>query len=185
MGIVYDTAMEEELRSGKAHALVTTALASYVDTLAESVAVTEWNDESSSWAIYVATNRGCFESPGDPESANQILDEPQYGLCNVTLPRHRKGEEFQVKKSKSKSRPPARSKDDSLSATIDSEPLPEVDFLAGITDLVKRSRQQDLLVFVHGFTSHSSQPWPGRLNWLSTSRLMAQLWPTAGRRKAA
>jgi hypothetical protein len=146
MGVVYDTAMEEELRSGKAPPLVTTALASYVDTLAESVAVTDWSDESSSWAIYMATNRGCFESPGDAEATNRILDEPQYGLCSVTLPRHRKGEEFQVKNSKSRVSTVSASETDGPSASVDSEPLPEADFLAGVTDLLISSESKVILV---------------------------------------
>ena len=151
IGVIYDTAMEEEIRSGKAHALVMTSLASYVDTLAEAVAVIDWSDESSRWAIFVATNRGWFESPGDPEAENRILDEPQYGMCQVTLPRHRKGEEFQVKKSRSKVSLASASSGDALTATVDSEPLNEGQFLAGISELVDRSRQKDLLLFVHGF----------------------------------
>ena len=184
MGVVYDTAMEDEIRSGKAHALVMTSLASYVDTLAESVAVTDWSDDSSSWNIYVATNRGWFESPGEPEAANQVLDEPQYGLCNVTLPRHRKGEEFQVKNTKSRVSTVSASANDGASAAVDSEPLTEADFLAGVNDLVERSRQHDLLVFIHGFNvsfeSAVARTAQLALDIPFNGAAVAYCWPTQG-----
>ncbi|HET6422823.1 MAG TPA: hypothetical protein VFG20_04015, partial [Planctomycetaceae bacterium] len=84
-GILYDTAMEADLRSGKSPALLQTAYAAYVDTLAEPVAVTAWSEESCAWEIFVGTNRGVWDEDADP---NRVLTDARFGRATVTLPRH-------------------------------------------------------------------------------------------------
>jgi esterase/lipase superfamily enzyme len=170
-GIIYDTAMEPEIRSGKTHALVMSAYSQYVDTLAEPVAVTEWAETTCRWEVFVATNRDRFNSDVDTTSrhsraggnpapsavaANRCLDIPCYGVCDVLLPKRMRGKDPKMASTKkSFGILPVAGKrsaaDDELVATADSRGLSEPEFLEGINDQLSRSRQQDLLVFVHGF----------------------------------
>ncbi len=60
-GIIYDTAMEADLRSGNSPALIQSSYGEYVDTLAEPVAVTRWEETSCDWEVFVGTNRGVWE----------------------------------------------------------------------------------------------------------------------------
>ncbi len=172
LGITYDTALEDDIRSGKAHQLVTTALAQYVDTLAEPVAITEWADNTCRWQIFVATNRGWFASPGDLEAANTVLDHVEYGSCDVELSKGRRGAERSTA-------PDAKQR-----ATVDSTPLSEFEFLAGVSQQVERSRQQDLLVFVHGFNvsfdSAITRTAQLALDMPFNGAIVSYCWPSQG-----
>jgi esterase/lipase superfamily enzyme len=137
-GIIYDTAMEADLRSGKSPALIQTSYGAYVDTLSEPVAITQWTEDvSSTWNIFVGTNRGVWDEPPD---VNRVLTQPQFGRAEVTLPREKKP-----------ARLPFRGSRDVESPSMTSEPLSSEQFFAGVSDQVERSRQGDLLLFVHGF----------------------------------
>src|SRR5690349_13450292 len=57
VGIVYDTAHEADLRSGKTPILVSEAWGQYVDTLAEPAAIVGWREGVSTWEVFFATNR--------------------------------------------------------------------------------------------------------------------------------
>jgi len=156
-GIVYDTNMEAEIKSGKAPVLVKTALAHYVETLSEPVAITRWSDESCQWNVFVATNRGRFSTNDDPQGENRVLNVPKYGLCEVTIPSRRRGTEPRTESNAKgaglsfSSSASSKSADSGPLATVEATQLTEADFLEGVCGQVQRSRQHDLLVFVHGF----------------------------------
>lgn len=156
--ILYDTANEPDLRSGKPRRFGLDGAERYVETLAEPVAITEWRDDRCTWEVFVATNRGHLASPDDPTAVNRALDYVDYGRCEVTLPRNDVGLRMENEARKKKSS--AGSSDVTTVsastgaqsvATVEAARLPESEFLAGVSDQVRRSRQQDLLVFVHGF----------------------------------
>ena len=152
VGLVYDTAMESQIRSGKAPAIVQTAYERYIDTLSEPVAITAWDETTCRWEVFVATNRDRFGSTGDADE-NRALDTVRYGRSQVLLPRKRRGEDPQLtapKKTLASSSAGKRSKTPDITK-VESHALDEGLFLDGINDQLKRSRQQDLLVFVHGF----------------------------------
>lgn len=187
--ILYDTAKEAELRSGKPLRFGLDGMDRYIDTLAEPVAITEWSPNHCKWEVFVATNRGRLESPDDPEAANRVLDVVHYGRCEVTLPRNDVGLRMEEEeKRKNSPSPPAPLPEEpgrgetgkqkkSISASssavvaasaknasaasdaasgkpvgdVESARISEVAFLEGVSEQVRRSRQQDLLVFVHGF----------------------------------
>lgn len=58
--IMYDSAKEAELRSGKPLRFGLDGMVRYVETLAEPVAITEWSADHCKWEVFVATNRGCW-----------------------------------------------------------------------------------------------------------------------------
>lgn len=179
VGVVYDTAMEDQLRSGTAPALVATAYGPYVDTLSEPVAITRWSEDACDWMVYVATNRGRFLPDGADDST--VLDSPEYGRCLVTIPSRSRGQEVRASKATVKNssnegtaasndiRPAswssaatsASARGSSIAAseaassvvrsTVLSEPVSRHQFHAGVSELIDRSRLRDVLVFVHGF----------------------------------
>ncbi|MFO0975885.1 MAG: alpha/beta fold hydrolase [Planctomycetaceae bacterium] len=178
LGVVYDTAMEEQLRNGTAPALVATAYGPYVDTLSEPVAITRWSEESCDWNVFVATNRGRFLPDGADDL--KVLEVSDYGRCIVTIPSRHRGQEVRASRtgnttaennepSTSGIRPvsfssPAASAASQGSAaavseaassvvrsTVIAEPLSPVQFHNGVSDFIERSRLRDVLVFVHGF----------------------------------
>lgn len=188
-GVIYDTAMEEELRSGQAHALLQSSMVRYIDTLAESSAVTQWSDDGSQWSVFVATNRGWFAAPGEKTAANRVLDEPEYGRCEVSLPRQKRGEPLSVAiqrhgdviiPASSKSADPTQGP----WAVVASEPLDTAQFFDGVTDQIVRSRQSDLLIFVHGFNVpfESAVASAARLalDIPFNGAVVAYCWPTQG-----
>lgn len=154
-GIVYDTALESEIRSGKAPAIVTTAYARYVDTLSEPVAITAWTETACRWTVFVGTNRGILQDQTSADSANRVLESVSYGKSDVQLPRQPRGKD---PKLASKRRPKwipslasGNAENNKDHATVESNPLSAEQFLEGINDQLNRSRQHDLLIFVHGF----------------------------------
>lgn len=177
MGIVYDTAMEEQLRSGTAPALVASAFESYVDTLAEPVSVARWTDSECDWVVFAATNRGRFLPDGQDDA--RVLREPSYGRCIVTIPHRRRGQEVRAASmAENKSESPddndalsftsapassgsAVSKATSVAvsdtarnvtrASVTAEHQTSSEFHAGVSELIDRSRLRDVMVFVHGF----------------------------------
>lgn len=176
-GIIYDTAMEAELRSGKAHTFIQTSYGEYVDTLAEPVAITNWSDKSCDWEIFVGTNRGLWD---DNPDVNRVLTHPQYGRAVVTIP--------QGPREKSASLPgvPWRKKqnDNPTVAAAKSTSLSADEFLDGMRGQVERSRQGDLLLFVHGFNVGFEAALIGTaqfaLNMPFNGAVVTYAWPTQG-----
>lgn len=107
--------------------------------------MTRWADEVGDWDVFVATNRGWFAAPGDPAAANAVLEEVQYGRCAVSIPQQQRGTEVKLASDRKGS-----GGEESL-ANVESTALSTDEFLAGVNDQLERSRQRDLLLFVHGF----------------------------------
>lgn len=174
-GIIYDTAMEADLRSGKSPALIQSSYGAYVDTLAEPVAITDWSERSCEWNIFVGTNRGVWD---DRPDANRELSHPQFGRAAVTLPRGPKAAKPLV------SLPGRKPKDESVTPTVDTEPLSREQFLDGVRGQLERSRQGDLLLFVHGFNVSFDDALMGtaQLAWKMpfNGAVVAYAWPTQG-----
>jgi esterase/lipase superfamily enzyme len=196
--IMYDSAEEAELRSGKPFRFGLDGMDRYVDTLAEPVAITLWHHDKCVWDVFVATNRAVFESPDDPTAANRVLEEVHYGHCEVTLPRNDVGLKMEQEEAHRKSAL-LESTAVSMSATeptssTDSPPkgvssmlarsLDESSFLNGVSDQVQRSRQKDLLVFVHGFNvsfdSAVTRTAELALKIPFNGAIVTYCWPTQG-----
>jgi len=156
VGIVYDTAHEADLRSGKTPAFAAEAWGKYVDTLAEPAAIVNWRDGVSTWEVFFATNRG--PELGSPDTrvafGNDANSVPHYGRAEVTLPRRGRGVDPAQAPSRNRFLPVSLTKPASPDEVVqfDTVQIQEPDrFLEGVNRQLERSRQKDLLVFVHGF----------------------------------
>jgi esterase/lipase superfamily enzyme len=146
----------------------------------------------------VATNRAVFESPEDPTAVNRVLEEVHYGRCEVTLPRNDVGLKMEQEEAHRKSAllestavcmPASESTSsmDSSSKGVSSmlaRSLDESSFLNGVGDQVQRSRQKDLLVFVHGFNvsfdSAVTRTAELALKIPFNGAIVTYCWPTQG-----
>lgn len=151
-GFHYDTAYEELLNSGKSSPLVEGAWRRYVETLDEPVAITRWQDCVSTWEVFYATNRGLIPTTAGSTQArygNEVLRTPRFGRAEITLPPQQRGSDPRRSPA---STPAAANYAETQTVCFDSvrEASPE-EFAAGVQQQVLRSRQRDLLVFVHGF----------------------------------
>lgn len=188
-GLIYDTALESEIRSGMAPTIVTTAFARYVDTLSEPVAVTAWSDTDCRWTIFVATNRGIFHNDEtSTETENRVLETVAYGQSDVRLAKQERGKEPKLESKRGPKWIPAWGRggadSDKNNATATSNSLSQDQFLDGVNDQLKRSRQNDLLIFVHGFnvgfdaavirTAQLAMDMP------FNGAVVAYCWPTQG-----
>lgn len=181
-GIVYDSAMEADLRSGNTPALIQTAYGDYVDTLAEPVAITDWSENSCRWNIFVGTNRGLWDETVGRTDPNRVLDHPQFGLAEVTIPRKPRDRERTLlipglpwRKNRGDEKPVA---------AVTSPPMSSEEFLRGVRDQVGRSRQHDLLLFVHGFNVRFDEAVicaaELALNMPFNGAVVTYSWPTQG-----
>ncbi|MGC4006337.1 MAG: alpha/beta hydrolase [Pirellulales bacterium] len=146
VGIVYDTKYEDTLNSGKSLPLLEQAWRPYVEVFDEPAAVVGWRDGVSTWEIFYATNRDVL-----PESVaasrerygNVALSQARFGRAEVRVPKRLRGVD------------PKRA--DEATPSDDAVALEQVrgadwsTFVAGVDDQLRRSRQKDLLLFVHGF----------------------------------
>ena len=201
--IQYDTALEEQLKSGKPLRFGLDGMERYVDSLAEPVAVTEWSADHCKWDFFVATNRGCFESTStDPLATNRVLSKAQYGRCEVILPRNDVGlrmiEEEQRQKNRNvlvshtdgqrdSSQPPLAQipvAQRPVATQVNAAPISKDSFLAGVSDQVQRSRQKDVLVFVHGFNVSFHEAVAGTaevaLKMPFNGAIVSYCWPSQG-----
>ncbi len=141
----------------------------YRDTLAEPVAVVDWEDGvSTTWQILYATNRGRMPNSPLTETiyGNEVTAAVDYGYCDVTLLDRKRGADPQVETTPAPSWPQrvagwfgrateSAETDDAVSvptAALDRvRPLDSDIFFDYVNHVVARSRQRDVLVFVHGF----------------------------------
>ena len=157
VGIVYDTAHEADLRSGKVAKVAAEAWAPYVDTLAEPAAIVRWNEGVSTWEVFFATNRDASEAGDDSRArfGNRPVRVPLYGRAEVTLPKRSRGVDAATESSSRGLLRGPRSDSPDVSEKFvrfdDVRVQPAADFLAGVNSQLARSRQKDLLIFVHGF----------------------------------
>lgn len=187
IGLIYDTSMEDELRSGKAPAIVQTAFERYIDTLAEPVAVIESTEKAWTWEVLVATNRGRFV-PGlaRADADNRVLDFVQYGRAEVFLPKQVRGQEPKMTAGGKRFGflPPGKSSSSQPVAKATSDALTDAEFLEAVNSQLGRSRQHDLLVFVHGFNvsfdSAVIRTAQVALDMPFNGAVVAYCWPSQG-----
>lgn len=198
--IMYDSEKESELRSGKPFRFGLDGMDRYVDTLAEPVAVTSWQHDKSVWDVFVATNRAVLESPDDPMAANRVLQEVHYGHCEVTLSRNDVGLKMEQEDARRKSAElkstavsiateaadsstVSTTTEDAVGSTV-AHQLDQSSFLNGVSAQVQRSRQKDLLVFVHGFNvsfdSAVTRTAELALKIPFNGAIVTYCWPTQG-----
>lgn len=189
VGIVYDTAHEADLRSGKLPALVQDAWGDYVETLAEPAAIVGWQDGVSTWEVFFATNRSKLggSATSRAEFGNEVLAEPLYGRAAVTLPKRRRGADPAVAGRRSGLLPVAFSRPKAEGEVVrfqSVEACESAAFLNGVNSQLKRSRQKDLLLFVHGFNvdfdSAIVRAAQVALDVPFNGAIVAYAWPTKG-----
>lgn len=167
--ILYDTALgrqESEIQLTSAQVEVRDR---YRDTLAEPVAVVDWEQGvSTTWQILYATNRArtLNQQPHGTAYGNSVTGDVEYGYCEVSLRERERGEDPQSESQPTPSwsqriagwlgtTPEPEATVESASpanATLDKvQPLDHEVFFHYLRHLVARSRQHDVLVFVHGF----------------------------------
>lgn len=157
IGTVYDTAHEKLLTEGKAIPLLEQAWRDDIPVYAEPVAICSWQDGVSQWEVFFATNRssmGIDETAQRERFDNTPLKQPVYGRAEVTLPRRRRGVDAPTQPSKfaqllGGSNEPETPEE--LSTIDSAAQISPEDFVAGVNAQVERSRQRDVLIFVHGF----------------------------------
>ncbi len=146
-GIIYDTAYERILDSEKSLPLLEQAWRADVPLYAEPAAICGWRDGVSTWEVFFATNR---EADGESDLRHRfgtnLRDAPLYGQAHVTLPRRRRGVD------PAPERPDSGKKSNTNAVRMDVVKQVYADsFWSGVAAQVNRSRQRDVLVFVHGF----------------------------------
>jgi esterase/lipase superfamily enzyme len=156
VGIIYDTANEEKLKSGKAPVLIQQTWGEYVDTLAEPAAIVGWRDGVSTWEIFFATNRGNLGPSSEARArfGNEVRTTPLYGRAEVTLPRRGRGVDPATSVKKNPLIPAAFSRQPEADEVVQFRDVgvqEPTQFLDGVNAQLARSRQKDLLIFVHGF----------------------------------
>ena len=144
---VYDSLFEREVADGTSAVAADDPRWQYVDTLAEPVSVVEWNEgHSSTWKIFYATNRGAIKDQTQRTVGygNIVTSSPEYGICSVRLPHRERGKDVASQKQ--------GNQQEQLTSSIQSlDCLDHATFLSHLNELVQRSRQRDVLIFVHGF----------------------------------
>ncbi len=194
--IQYDTAYEEQLRSGKPLRFGLDGMERYVDSLAEPVAICEWSADHCKWDFFVATNRGIFDSEQDSMAANRVMGQVHYGRCQVTLPRNDVGlrmiEEENDKKihgelvsHRSNANLSRQTQvPQPITTKVAATAISETAFLEGVADQVRRSREKDVLVFVHGFNVGFEDALSGTaqlaLGIPFNGALISYCWPSQG-----
>ncbi len=153
-GTIYDTRHEQWLGDDQRIPLLE-VWREDAPVYAEPVAICGWQDGISTWQFHFATNRRPEAgSAGRIKYGNESLAAPQFGRARVTLPRRRRGVDIPLTSLGSQPQGDHSQAPEPVPATevIESvTPATWEQFLAGVSDQIQRSRQQDLLLFVHGF----------------------------------
>lgn len=189
IGTVYDTAHEKTLAKENHHPLLD-VWKDDIPVYAEPVAICGWEDGVSQWEIFFATNRssmGFDEIEGREHFGNMPQKRPVYGRAEVTLPRRMRGVDAPTQPSRfaqllggsqEETAPEALSTIDSAVSISDEE------FLAGVRAQVERSRQKDVLIFVHGFNvdfdSSLARAAQIALDMPFNGAVVAYSWPSQG-----
>lgn len=144
-GIIYDTKYEALLNSDKSLPLLEGAWRDYVEVLAEPAAIVASNGTRKTWEVFFATNRA-LEDASNPDQVrgnNTALATVNYGHAEITLPRRRRGVD-----------PKREAENTAAGDTVKFETVRALqawELAQGIRAQLARSRQRDLLLFVHGF----------------------------------
>lgn len=194
IGMLYDTKYEQQALSGKPQPRILDGIwEPYFETLAEPVCVTQWRNDHSVWEILFATNRG--QQPSTDESlphnySNRVLSQPTFGRSLVQVPHRKRGQE-PVRQTSGKNLFASRAKEQQSATSSDGfallqtvNSIPSVDFRKRLLDQISRSRQKDVLLFVHGFNvdfeSCLIRTAQLGLDIPFNGALVAYSWPTQG-----
>jgi len=149
IGVHYDTAYEDRLKNSDKPLpkLLEGVWDPYFETLDEPVAILSSRPEGMTWEVFFATNRQphISEAAAPIAFSNQLSPSLTFGRSEIQIPQRRRGVSPESVKSKS---PPEDVSSPFLRQLKD---VGEGPFLAGVRSQVERSRQRDLLLFVHGF----------------------------------
>ncbi|MCA8991842.1 MAG: alpha/beta hydrolase [Planctomycetaceae bacterium] len=163
--LVYDTAQEREIAGQDTppeDSLAYDYRWRYRNSLAEAVAVRQWDQDAGSvWRVLFATNRQPDTSSlsQQVEFTNTVDAQPHFGSCSVALSHQEPEieEPDNVVLATALSVLPGEwqkevSYDQSKYAAVDDKQLLSSDLFFGeLRQQVARSRQHDVLLFVHGF----------------------------------
>lgn len=156
LAVHYDTDYERTGLVKSKRALLDGVWAPYVDTLSEPVAIVDWREGASTWEVFYATNRnplGSMTNLPRMYYGNDLLLTPRYGRAEVVVAKRPRGQD--PKRSagaKSSAASSAATTGGPTTTEVDNAaPLSREDFFAGVNRQIERSRQKDLLLFVHGF----------------------------------
>ena len=192
LGMLYDTAYEKEAQSGKQrHKILDGVWEPYFDTLAEPVCVTKWDESKSAWQILYATNRATVQASSVTDSGaygNQVLSRPTFGRATVQLPHRKRGRDPQQSPRKALFASLSKKGDspdtDRLAEVTALSATPSLEFQQLLHSQIHRSRQKDVLLFVHGFNvdfdSCLIRTAQLGLDIPFNGALVAYSWPTQG-----
>lgn len=181
-GTIYDTANEQLIRSGKAPALIEQAWRDDVDVYSEPVAIVGWDEGASTWEVFFGTNRPPAEGPDEDRTrfGNGTTRSPTFGRSEIFIPSRRRGvDPRRAEDSKT------QGKSSNEGARLESVRAVAFDeFLSGVQSQVDRSRQHDVLLFVHGFNvdfdSSLIRTAQLALDMPFNGAVIAYSWPTQG-----
>ena len=136
----------------------------YRDTLAEPAAVVDWEPEvSTTWRVLYATNRRCVPRSRDimqVKYSDHCEQEVSYGAIDVTIPNRDPGAALALTPPKKRwsqiipvsgRKGEADTPDVPLVELAHPSPADPDAFFAALEQTLDRSRQNDVLLFVHGF----------------------------------
>ncbi|MEZ6040450.1 MAG: alpha/beta hydrolase [Planctomycetaceae bacterium] len=187
IGIHYDTSYEKMASSGRTLPLLEGVWEPYYETLAEPVCVQSWKDSHSTWEILFATNRGRARSQATGHYGNDVLTRPDFGVSSVQLPHRKRGKEPARNPGKlsfaSLIRKDAK-REEHLAVVERAESISSSEFDRKLHEQIARSRQKDVLLFVHGFNvdfdSSLIRTAQLGLDIPFNGALVAYSWPTQG-----
>lgn len=181
-GTIYDTANERLVKSGKAPALLEQAWRDDVDVYAEPVAIVGWDRGASTWEVFFGTNRPTSDGFSEDRMrfGNGTTEAPTFGRAEVFIPGRRRGVDPQREAESNGS-----DKSSNGGSRLDVvRAVPFDEFLAGVQSQVDRSRQRDVLLFVHGFNvdfdSSLIRTAQLALDMPFNGAVVAYSWPTQG-----
>lgn len=194
VGLHYDTKYEKEAKSGKSRLRILDGVwEPYFDTLSEPVCVKSWSETSSTWEILYATNRGRNSGASANTSPdrkrpynNQVLTRPTFGIADVQLPHRKRGQEPQQTRRVTSPISSGKTESDVIvpAETSLMRPVTSSEFQQRLFDQLARSRQKDVLLFVHGFNvdfeSCMIRTAQLGLDIPFNGALIAYSWPTQG-----
>lgn len=187
-GTIYDTAHEKLIDAEKPLPLLEQAWRADAPVYAEPVAIIDADRGAFTWEVFFGTNRLVREDAEKGARArfgNGTTERPAFGRAEVFLPGRRRGVDphrssdpgdSSAGQGEDKGRDGARL--ESVSA------IPFSSFLTGVQRQVDRSRQKDVLLFVHGFNvdfdSCLVRTAQVALDLPFNGAVVAYSWPTQG-----
>ena len=145
VGEFYHTELAND---GKPHSsLVQQMIAERKDALAAPAAVIDSDDSTSTWSILCATNRVPVKTKGGATTYGKDVDSVmQYSRCRVAVPHVHTLDPIRGSKLS-----PFASNPTKQVKLEPPQPVSRQRFYTDLTNIVERSTERDVFVFVHGF----------------------------------